>query len=76
MHDTTYQLEFRSLTATLTDLARYVGAEMLCAWHRSCDLPAEGTCRHPVLGAVAICQRCADDDHLQIIRFQTLSAVA
>jgi hypothetical protein len=76
MHDTTYQFEFRSLTATLTDLARYVGAEMLCAWHRSCDLPAEGTSRHPVLGAVAICQRCADHDRLPITRFHDLPAVA
>ncbi len=76
MNDTISQPDSRALGATVTDFARQLRAEMLCAWHRYCDLPADGTSRHPVLGFVAICQRCADHDHLTLTNLQALPAFA
>ena len=33
---------------------------MTCKWFLRCDNPATGIMPHPVLGAVPICQSCAD----------------
>jgi hypothetical protein len=53
--------------AQLTDNARTLMGEMLCAWHGfHCDQPAEGTCQHPLLGAVAVCRHCASSDGLDV----------
>jgi len=62
--------------AELTDNARELLGQMLCAWHSLCDQPAEGTCSHPVLGAVAVCRRCASDDGLDVTPFPPISASA
>src|SRR5688500_19681980 len=55
--------------AELADNARELLGEMLCAWHGLCGQPAEGTCSHPVLGAVAVCGRCASVDGLDVTPF-------
>ena len=62
--------------AELADNARELLGQMLCAWHSLCDQPAEGTCSHPVLGAVAVCRRCASDDGLDVTPFPPISASA
>ena len=55
--------------AELADNARESMGQMLCAWHCVCDQPAEGTCSHPVLGAVAVCRYCAEVDGLDVTPF-------
>src|SRR5262245_30296904 len=58
--------------AEMADAARQLLGEMLCAWHRSCDQPADGTSRHPVFGSVSICRRCAELDGLAVTPFAPL----
>lgn len=32
----------------------------MCQWFALCDKPADGVVKHPILGDVPTCQRCAD----------------
>lgn len=39
---------------------------MECQWYVMCDHEAIGVSEHPILGAVPICQRCADKHDLEV----------
>ena len=39
---------------------------MKCDWYWLCENEAVGVTPHPVLGAVRICQRCADKHGLPV----------
>ena len=52
---------------------------MRCEWFALCENTADGIRRHPILGAVLICDRCADrvdspitDAERQALRAATL----
>lgn len=40
-----------------------------CEWYALCDREAIGTTKHPIIGDVPICQRCADKHSLTVDRF-------
>lgn len=40
------------------------GPVITCRWYALCDNAAVGATRHPVLGWVPVCQRCADKHDL------------
>jgi len=42
-----------------------------CAWFALCPSPAAGTVKHPVLGEVPTCQRCADRFELPLVATET-----
>lgn len=39
-----------------------------CEWYALCPNPADGTVKHPVLGDVPTCQRCADRFELPLVK--------
>lgn len=39
-----------------------------CEWYALCPNPADGTVKHPVLGDVPTCQRCADRFELLLVK--------
>lgn len=43
----------------------------MCEWYALCDHDAVGTTKHPILGDVPICQRCADKHSLTVDLFST-----
>lgn len=44
-----------------------------CRWFALCTRPSAGTVRHPVLGDVPTCQRCADRLGLDLEREEQTS---
>lgn len=40
-----------------------------CAWYALCTNASTGTVKHPILGAVPTCDRCADKHDLDLIRY-------
>lgn len=40
-----------------------------CRWFARCDRLADGVVRHPILGDVPTCSRCAEKLDLELIRF-------
>lgn len=40
-----------------------------CEWFALCDRPADGTVKHPILGNVPCCKRCADKLDLNLERY-------
>jgi len=39
----------------------------MCQWYALCTNPADGIVKHPILGNVPTCQRCADKHELELI---------
>lgn len=39
----------------------------MCEWYALCDRPADGIVKHPILGDVPCCQRCADKHDLELL---------
>ena len=48
--------------------ARRKATVPMCQWFALCDHPAVGTAKHPTLGDVPICERCASKLKLTITR--------
>lgn len=46
--------------------------ETTCAWFALCPNPADGTVRHPILGDVPTCQRCATKLDLTLLPYGTV----
>lgn len=46
-----------------------IGRDGECMWFVMCTRTAIGTTPHPILGLVAVCQRCADKMSLPVTPF-------
>ncbi len=39
----------------------------MCQWYARCENPADGVVKHPILGNVPTCTRCAKKHDLELI---------